>query len=74
MDAKEEISKQVLTSKLKAIHLKYRQAIDSGRRSGHGRSGHGRVVMLYFELCKKVWGDHQPQNKCQVVWRVLTLG
>ena len=48
---KEEVSRQALTSKLKAIHTKYRQAVDSGRRSGHGR-----VVMLYFELCERVWG------------------
>ena len=40
----------ILTTKLKAIRQKYRQAVDSGRRSGHGR-----VVMLYFELCE-VWG------------------
>ena len=40
-----------MTSKLKAISLNYRQAVDSGKRSGHGR-----VVLLYFELCEKVWG------------------
>jgi len=34
---KEEVSKQVITSKLKTIRSKYRQAVDSGRRSGHGR-------------------------------------
>ena len=27
------------------------QAIDSGRKSGHGR-----VVLLYFELCQSIWG------------------
>ena len=48
---KESITKQILTSKLKAIRLKYRQAVDSGRKSGHGR-----VVMLYYELCQNVWG------------------
>ena len=48
----EEITKQIVTSKLKAIRLKYRQAVDSGKRSGHGR-----VVLLYFKLCEKVWGD-----------------
>ena len=46
-------SKQELTkaTKLKNIRLKFRQAVDSGRRSGNGR-----VVMLYFELCEKIWG------------------
>ncbi|KAM4713868.1 endonuclease domain-containing 1 protein-like [Anableps anableps] len=33
----EATSKGQLTSKLKAIRGKYRQAVDSGRRSGHGR-------------------------------------
>jgi len=48
---KEDIKLQTLTSKLKAIRLKFRQAVDSGRRSGHGR-----VVMIYYELCERVWG------------------
>ena len=47
----EEIKLQSLTSKLKAIRLKFRQAVDSGRRSGHGR-----VVIIYYELCEKIWG------------------
>ena len=33
---KEEVTKQIITSKLKAIRLKFRQAVDSGRKSGHG--------------------------------------
>ena len=48
---KEDVTKQILTTKLKNIRQKYRQAVDSGRRSGHGR-----VVLLYYELCEKVWG------------------
>lgn len=48
---KDQVSKQALTSKLKAVRSKYRHAVDSGRRSGHGR-----VVLLYFELCEKIWG------------------
>ena len=48
---KAEVTKQVVTSKLKAIRLKYRQAVDSGRRSGHGRA-----VLIFYELCENVWG------------------
>ena len=48
---KEEITKVILTSKLKNIRLKFSQAIDSGKRSGHGR-----VVLLYFEICESIWG------------------
>ena len=48
---KEDITKLIVTSKLKSVRVKYRQAVDSGRTSGHGR-----VVLLYFELCKQIWG------------------
>ena len=48
---KEDITKLIVTSKLKSVRVKYRQAVDSGRRSGHGR-----VVLLYFELCEQIWG------------------
>ena len=48
---KEQVQLKAITSKLKAIRLKFRQAVESGRRSGHGR-----VVMIYYELCERVWG------------------
>ena len=47
---KDELTKSVLTSKLKAIRSKYRQAVDNGR------SGHGRVVMIFYEHCSEIWG------------------
>ena len=51
------MTKQVVTTKLKAIRQKYRQAVDSGRRSGHGRVVLlYSIVLLYSELCEKVWG------------------
>ncbi|XP_061574466.1 uncharacterized protein LOC133453999 [Cololabis saira] len=48
---KEDVSRTSLTTKLKAVRGKYRKAVDTGRKSGHGR-----VVLLYFELCEQVWG------------------
>ena len=48
---KEELTKKILSAKLKAIRGKFREAVDSGRRSGHGR-----VLLLYYELCEKIWG------------------
>jgi len=48
---KSEITKGILTTKLKNVRLKFRQAVDAGRRSGHGR-----VVLLYYELCERIWG------------------
>lgn len=66
---KEEVTKQILTTKLKAIRQKFRQAVDSGRRSGHGR-----VVLIYFELCEKVWGGSPAteQLECGVESSDLT--
>ncbi|KAF3854464.1 hypothetical protein F7725_022519, partial [Dissostichus mawsoni] len=45
------ITKVQLTANLKQIRIKYRQAVDLGRRSGQGR-----VVLMFFELCEEVWG------------------
>ena len=47
----EEINKAILTNKLKAIRIKFRAAVDRGRKSGHGR-----VVLLYFDKCEEIWG------------------
>ena len=32
----EDVTKAMLTTKLKSSRLKYRKAVDTGRRSGHG--------------------------------------
>nr|XP_057945606.1 uncharacterized protein LOC131139747 [Doryrhamphus excisus] len=45
------VSKCQITSKLKAVRNKYRHAVVSGRRRGHGR-----VVLIFFELCEEIWG------------------
>lgn len=45
-----ELTKLILTSKMKAIRSKFRAAIDSGRKSGHGR-----VVLLFFDICQDTW-------------------
>ena len=45
-----KLQKGTLTSKLKSIRQKYRQAVNKGTRSGHGR-----VVLLYFDDCEKIW-------------------
>ncbi|KAK0154840.1 hypothetical protein N1851_002846 [Merluccius polli] len=45
------VSKVQVTTKLKNICGKYRRAVDTGRRSGQGR-----VVMLFYELCQEIWG------------------
>ena len=57
---KAAITKSILTTKLKNIRIKFRQTVDSGRRSGHGR-----VVMLYYELCEKIWGGSPATNQIE---------
>ena len=47
-----------MTTKLKNVRLKYRRAVDSGRRSGHGR-----VVFLYMELCEQIWSGSPATDK-----------
>ena len=50
-----------MSSKLKSIRFKFRQAVDSGRRSGHGR-----VVMLYYELCQQLWAGSPATEQINV--------
>lgn len=45
------VSKAQVTAKLKNIRRKYRHAVDTGRRSGQGR-----VVLIFYELCEEIWG------------------
>ncbi|XP_028826763.1 uncharacterized protein LOC114785144 [Denticeps clupeoides] len=45
------ITKAQVSTKIKSIRGKYRQALDTGRWSGHGR-----VVLMFFKLCCEIWG------------------
>lgn len=45
------ISHGQLAANLKAVRNKYRHAVESGHPSGHGR-----VVLIFFELCEEIWG------------------
>lgn len=64
----EDITKATLSTKLKAIRKKFRQAVDSGRKSGHGR-----VVLLYFELCEQIWGGSPATNTIRSGLETSTL-
>lgn len=55
-----ELTKAILTSKMKAIRSKFRAAIDSGRKSGHGR-----VVLLFFDKCQEIWGGSPATTTLQ---------
>lgn len=47
-----DIAKSILSTKLKSIRTKFRQSVDSGKRSGHGR-----VVWIHYELCESICGS-----------------
>lgn len=45
----QDITKEVLATKVKSARAKYHEAVDTGRRSGHSR-----VVTLPFEFCQMI--------------------
>ena len=55
-----EITKDKVMTKLKNIRKKYRNAADTGKKSGQGR-----VVLLYFNECEKIWGGSPATAKLQ---------
>lgn len=44
------ITKERIAAKLKCIRKNYKKAVDIGRRSGGGR-----VVMTFYDLCQEIW-------------------
>ena len=46
-----EFTKSRILTKVKAIRLKYRKAVDSGKKSGGGR-----VVATFYDSCQNIWG------------------
>lgn len=46
-----KISKERVAAKLKKIRLKFREAIDRGKKSGGGR-----IVTEFYDLCSSLWG------------------
>ena len=56
------ISRDQILVKIKAIHRKYREAVDDGRCGGHGR-----IVAMHFERCEKICGGDPATEprRCQ---------
>ncbi|XP_057706797.1 uncharacterized protein LOC130924338 [Corythoichthys intestinalis] len=46
------ITKSQVASKVKSTRTKYRHAVTTGRRNGHGR-----VIMIFFDVCENIWGN-----------------
>ena len=60
-DAAKHFTKERIISKLKELRNKYKTALDSGRRSGGGK-----VVAQFCNLCTDTGEDVQQQNQLQV--------
>lgn len=45
-----QFTKERVSAKLKAIRQKYKKAVDCGKRSGGGR-----IVMTFYDLCQEIW-------------------
>ena len=54
----DEMTNDKVSAELKAIKTKYRSAVDLGRKSGHGR-----IVRLYFNECEQFWGGSPAMSK-----------
>ena len=57
-DPGNQFTKERVPSKIKAIRVKYKAALDSGRRSGDGR-----VVATFFDMCSNIWAG-SPSAQC----------
>ena len=59
MDPGNQFTKERVLSKIKTIRVKYKAALDSGRRSGGGRV----VVATFFSICSNIWAG-SPSAQC----------
>ena len=60
----EDITKERISSKLKAIRKNYKKAVDCGKRSGGGR-----VVMTFYDLCHDIWAGAPSTNSIEGIVR-----
>ena len=56
----QEFSKERIVAKIKALRLKYRKALDTGRRSGGGR-----VVAQFYDICSHIWSGSRAAEAIQ---------
>ena len=52
----DSITKERVSAKLKSIRTNFKEAVDTGKRSG------GRIIFRFYELCKRIWGGCHAVN------------
>ena len=46
-----------VSAKLKSIKTHFKKAVDTGKRSGGGR-----IICTFYELCERIWGGCPAVN------------
>eukprot|EP00794_Sanderia_malayensis_P019550 gene19550-21482_t len=54
------VTKERISGKVKSLRLKYKKAVDLNNRSGGGR-----LVMIFYDLCCEIWGGAPATNSIQ---------
>lgn len=47
----DSITKERVSAKIKSIRANFKKAVDTGKRSGGGR-----IIFTYYDICEKIWG------------------
>ena len=55
---RDDVTKERVAAKIKKVRASYKEAVDKGRRSGGGR-----LVLVWYDLCASIWGGSPAVNK-----------
>ena len=58
----ETISRDRICIKVKTIRVNFKKAVDKGRRSGGGR-----IVMTFYDLCSVIWAGARATKSIELV-------
>ena len=53
----DSITKERVSAKLKSIRTNFKKAVDTGKRSGGGR-----IIFTFYELCERIWSGCPAVN------------
>ena len=53
----DSIMRERVSAKLKSIKTHFKKAVDTGKRSGGGR-----IICTFYELCERIWGGCPAVN------------
>ena len=56
-DDLDSITKEWISDKLKSIRTNFKNTVDTGKKSGGGR-----IIFTFYELCERIWGGCPTVN------------